>query len=110
MGSGDSKRQRPTLRFDSAQLARLARAAAPAVDPAHTPEPTAEPKLASGTRPPEAHRSRTATMHDPMTMALLAEVARTTRTVDFDLDKLEQALAEHDEAPQPSPHPHIKRR
>ncbi len=55
---------------------------------------------------------RTQTLHDPMTMALLAEVARNSRTQDFDPGSMPGA----EDEPVPVPdeaetvHPHVKRR
>ena len=61
--------------------------------------------------------SRTTTVSDPLTMALLAEVARSSRTVDFDPAELQAAqkaadeLDEHEEITKPEiVHPHVKRR
>lgn len=52
----------------------------------------------------EISESRTATLQDPLTMALLAEVARNAQTQDFDPTDLP---AEQD---RPVPHPNLKRR
>jgi hypothetical protein len=53
---------------------------------------------------------RTQTLQDPMTMALLAEVARNSRTQDFD----PASMPASEEAPVPDEaepvHPHVKRR
>lgn len=60
--------------------------------------------------------ARTTTVSDPMTMALLAEVARSSRTIELDPIKVEEAQKapisdEHDEVTKPEVvHPHIKRR
>jgi hypothetical protein len=65
MGSDDCHR-RPTLRFDSSELAELTRDA-----PAdHAPA-----------------RSRTETLPDPLTTELLAEVARRSKTLELELDE-----------------------
>ncbi len=48
--------------------------------------------------------SRTATVADPLTMALLAEVARNARTQEFEPDDLPAR------EPEPLPHPNLKRR
>ena len=53
---------------------------------------------------------RTQTLQDPMTMALLAEVARNSRTQDFDPGSMPAG----EDAPVPDEaetvHPHVKRR
>lgn len=51
---------------------------------------------------------RTQTLHDPMTMALLAEVARNSRTQDFDPASMLEEEPAPDEAE--TVHPHVKRR
>lgn len=114
----DPKHSRSTRRFDREQLAKLTREAGGDLD--------AEREWGDGPFAPDAPSdvvatSRTATMHDPLTMALLAEVARTSRTVDFDSDKIEGAtsMAEAADEPaagsggvptEPTAHPRIKRR
>jgi len=52
---------------------------------------------------------RTQTLQDPMTMALLAEVARNSRTQDFEPGQMPEAspAAEDDVE---TVHPHVKRR
>jgi hypothetical protein len=51
---------------------------------------------------------RTQTLQDPMTMALLAEVARNSRTQDFDPASMPTEAPVADEAE--TVHPHVKRR
>ena len=93
----DSKTPRPTVRLDRDELARLTRASGEGTGE----ELTAE---AGAVAVP-----RTSTLHDPLTMALLAEVARTSRTMDLDPEKLAEARAAADEPHQPA-HPNVKRR
>lgn len=112
MGEGnDNKHSRDTLRFDSATLANLTREAGL---PSQAP-------LADGIPADEAvdsiSSSRTATLHDPMTMALLAEAARSSQTIEVDPATIEAAIAQAEandpEAPsrQREPtHPHTLRR
>lgn len=90
-----TKDDRATREFDRDQLAKLARetrgeGAAPDVPQDETPS-----------------SPRTATVDDPMTMALLAEVARNSRTRDFDPAD-EEITAERE--PEPIVHPNLKRR
>jgi hypothetical protein len=113
------KRQPPrsTQKLDSAELARMARAS---TGDARDDEGVADEndwqdvEVAVGSQANVAPiAARTTTVADPMTMALLAEVARNSRTVDFDPDQLEdaQAAAEQDEITKPEvAHPHVKRR
>lgn len=60
--------------------------------------------------------ARTTTVSDPMTMALLAEVARSSQTMEIDPSKADEAQNtpvgdEHEEITKPEiVHPHIKRR
>ncbi len=59
--------------------------------------------------------ARTTTVSDPMTMALLAEVARASKTMEIDPIKIDEAKSttvdEHEEVTKPEVvHPHLKRR
>ena len=105
MGTGgDPKQPRVTREFDSETLAQLTRAAGG--EPADREPATAV--TAEPSEPPLV--PRTSTVHDPLTMALLAEVARTSRTVDLDPDKLEEAKAAAAAADASLVHPRVKRR
>ena len=56
---------------------------------------------------------RTSTLSDPLTSALLAEVARSSRTRDFDpqaFETEEETTAERDPMRADLPHPVLKRR
>jgi hypothetical protein len=62
--------------------------------------------------------SRVSTVDDPLTMAMLAEVARSSKTGDFDPIQLDEeqrkaqgaALTERGDPTPPRPHPRLKRR
>jgi hypothetical protein len=86
---GGNRNDRDTRSFDKEELAKLARASVDAVEPTQTEE---------------ISESRTATLSDPLTMALLAEVARNAQTQDFDPADLPKQEAE------PLAHPNLKRR
>ncbi len=67
-----------TKRFDSEKLARLSEQPVDAETEivevvAHGSEPT---RLAAGTEPPIDLRSRTTTVHDPLTTGVLAEITK----------------------------------
>ena len=111
MGKDDHKGQRTTRELDLSQLAAL------------TKQPLVEKRVASGTAPPlpddetdEAATpplpvvslSRTMTVDDPMTTAMLAEIARRTQTAELD-DELIEALLGKIDAGETS-HPHTRRR
>lgn len=106
MSTGDDKKHsRATQRFDSEKLAALTKEAGGTWRP---PVPTTDEDLAA---------SRTATVHDPMTMALLAEAARSSQTLEVDPATIEAAIAEAEAAaaaaaavPREQTHPNIKRR
>lgn len=111
MGTGDDrKHSRATQRFDTDKLATITKAAggtwhAPVVP---ATEAEAESLLAA---------SRTATVHDPMTMALLAEAARNSQTMEVDPASIEAAVADAEAAateptavPRERTHPNLKRR
>lgn len=105
----DPKHSRSTRRFDSDQLLKLTREAG-----ADSDRESADAPFAPDAPSDALAASRTATMHDPLTMALLAEAARTSRTVEIDPSKIERATAmaaaPEDVAVEPTAHPRIKRR
>jgi len=112
MSNGDDeKHSRATQRFDSERLAALTREAGGTWKaPVSATEAEAAAQLAA---------SRTSTVHDPMTMALLAEAARTSQTLEVDPASIEAALAEAEAAeaavaapaaPRERTHPNLKRR
>ena len=109
MGTRESKTPRPTVRLDRDELARLTRASGGSAGEEQTAAAGAveAPVSAAGSEPAPAV-NRTSTLHDPLTMALLAEVAPTSRTMDLDPEKLADAHAAADE-PHPA-HPNLKRR
>ena len=109
MAGVNDRRSRPTIPFDSQKLAKdseeleeleiVLAEDPPMVHPHVVPQPGA--RLASGTTPPQGTRpvaividddeqlpheprSRTTTVHDPMTTSVLAEVARRTKTIETD--------------------------
>lgn len=61
---------------------------------------------------PSVTVGRAATLHDPLTTGLLAEVARRTQTAEFDADVIELMLEsiDDDTAEPPVAHPHLQRR
>jgi len=106
MGKRDDIRGRSTREFDSARLAALTRKP--------KPEPQAEAKPDGDDRevqqidaPPEIALTRAATLDDPMTTGLLAEVARRSQTADFDEELIKEVLNKIDSN---KPHPHVRRR
>ena len=86
---GGNRNDRNTRSFEPEELERLARES---VDTEEQEPPQ---------RPPS--EGRATTVQDPLTMALLAEVARNARTQDF--DPADMPSEEHDLA-----HPNLKRR
>ena len=102
------RRPGPTKELARQELQRLARESTQPFEPgqgdaaAEVATPLAA--VADGSEPT---RSRTDTLHDPMTMALLAEVARNSRTIDLDPETLARVT---EEVASDAPHPHVKRR
>src|SRR5690242_10966586 len=92
-GVNDRRRSRATQKFGSQQLDELAKQAA-------KPDADAEgPRTPLGTTPPpDLLRSRTATIHDPLTTVVLAEVSRRARTIDLDPDDVRAAVDEDEDA------------
>jgi hypothetical protein len=118
MGKRDDIRGRSTREFDSARLAALTRkpmgTGAVAVEPKPEPEPQSDAKPEDTDRevqqidaPPEIALARAATLDDPMTTGLLAEVARRSQTADFDEELIKEVLNKIDSN---KPHPHVRRR
>ncbi|MBA3453461.1 MAG: hypothetical protein H0T42_10250 [Deltaproteobacteria bacterium] len=108
MSTGDdTKHSRETLRFDSATLAALKKVAG---DTWQQPVPATEAEALA-----LLAASRTATVDDPMTMAVLAETAR-SQAREVDPAAIEAAIAEAEAAAAPTPprreppHPNLKRR
>ena len=67
-------------------------------------KPTAPP-------PTPMARPRTATIDDPLTTQLLAEVARRAQTVDLDPESLAKLMnEEEEETTAENPHPHLRKR
>src|SRR5574337_1994919 len=109
MGEVNDRGSKPTKKFDSSELARLTapgplddadEALREWTDEPRTPHAHAKPiiaqgsRVAAGTAPPtgttapaDVQRSRTATVHDPFTTGLLAEVARRSQTAELSPDQ-----------------------
>jgi hypothetical protein len=87
MGEGDKRQSKRVVRYTSRDLARLSKHQAPS--PAEWDE-----KVASGApKDAEAARiSRTATLDDPLTTSLLAEVARRSMTIEVSPDQIDEAV------------------
>jgi hypothetical protein len=101
-GSGSRNKAKATQRFDSEKLAKLTRKVA---DDAAAPPPPAEPAPAPA--PPIA-MPRAMTVEDPITTQLLAEIARTSETVELDEDMIDDVVDKLGDAEKP--HPHTRRR
>ena len=91
-----NRNDRDTRDLDQEELARLARESVEVVEIVSKP-PVDDSDISS---------SRTTTLQDPMTMALLAEVARNARTQDFDPADMPTEKPEAEQLP----HPNLKRR
>jgi len=87
----EKRNDRDTRNLDPTELAKLARESVEAVEPVDEDE-----AAVIGSRAP--------TLQDPLTAALLAEVARNCQTQDFDPADILKADAE------PLAHPNLKRR
>ncbi|MBC7976679.1 MAG: hypothetical protein H7138_17030 [Myxococcales bacterium] len=88
MGDGDQRLSKRVVRFDSRDLARISKRLAPS-------EAEWDANIASAAGAPKdadaARISRTATLDDPLTTSLLAEVARRSMTVDVSPDQIDEA-------------------
>jgi len=97
MGKRDDRKSRTTREFDSARLAALTKEQLAEVQP----QPNATPE-----EPPIIGRA--ATIDDPMTTGLLAEVARRSQTADFDEELVKEVLSKVDSGE--TNHPHTRKR
>ena len=88
-------RDRSTRELDPQELGRLVKQ-------------TGEQAVVAEEQDESPSSPRTQTLQDPMTMALLAEVARNSRTQDFDPASMPEAEPVPDDAE--TVHPHVKRR
>src|SRR5690242_5133045 len=108
----DPKHSKPTRTFERKELADLT-----AASKGDAVEELSD-SLARGTdrnrapadaEPAAPSLGRTQTLSDPLTMALLAEVARNSQTMDLDPEKLSEVVPPDEDAA-PDVHPHLKRR
>lgn len=112
----DPKHSKSTRTFDRGQLAKLTAATRPqdaevAFEDIDEAVEAAPDKVAQGSAPTQRPAiGRVDTISDPMTMALLAEVARNSQTTEFDPAQIAEAMKPPQPAPGDVPHPHIKRR
>jgi hypothetical protein len=88
-------RDRSTRELDAQELGRLVKQ-------------TGEQAVVAQEQEDSPSSPRTQTLQDPMTMALLAEVARNSRTQDFDPESMPEDAKVPVEAD--TVHPHVKRR
>ncbi len=98
-----NRNDRDTRSFEKEELAKLARDSVEVVESVERSS-TEINEINEINEISEISESRVATLHDPLTMALLAEVARNAQTQDFDPADLPKTDAE------PLAHPNLKRR
>ena len=99
MGKRDDTRSRPTKEFDSAKLAALTKEQLTEAEAKRVVLPEGTEDVSLG---------RTATLDDPMTTGLLAEVARRSQTSEFDDDTIKDVLEKISSGE--TNHPHTRRR
>ena len=88
MGEGDKRQSKRVVRYDSRDLARISKQQVPT-------EAEWDAKIAAGA-PSDvtaAQIARTATLDDPLTTSLLAEVARRSMTVEVSPEQIDEAQA-----------------
>jgi hypothetical protein len=88
MGEGDSRHSKRAVRYDSRELARLSKQHVPT-----EAEWDAKVAAAAPTAADLAAMARTATLDDPLTTSLLAEVARRSQTVEVSPEQVDEARA-----------------
>lgn len=85
MGEGDQRRFKRNARYDTRELARLSGRTGVKAEP----EPRPPERTARGSDPPMT--SRTATLDDPLTTSLLAEVVRRSMTIEVLPEQIDEA-------------------
>jgi hypothetical protein len=106
MGKRDDTKSRRTREFDSARLAALTREQAAEAEAQAQSE--VQQIAAAAAEQQDISVARAATLDDPMTTGLLAEVARRSQTTDFDDDLIKEVLTKIDSGE--TSHPHTRRR
>ena len=96
MGEGDKRQSKRVVRYDSRDLARITKQQVPT-------EAEWDAQFAAGASPDgtrdltkdatAAQISRTATLDDPLTTSLLAEVTRRSMTVEVSPEQVDEARA-----------------
>lgn len=87
MGEGDKRNSRRTAKYDSRELARISKKLVPT-------EAEWDEKIAAGALKgldPGAV-ARTATLDDPLTTSLLAEIARRSKTIEVSPEQIDEAM------------------
>jgi hypothetical protein len=108
MGKRDDIMPRRTREFDSARLAALTEEqAAEAVADIEAREREVQ-QIAAPDELDDISFARTATLDDPMTTGLLAEVTRRSQTTEFDEDLIKDVVNKLDAGE--TTHPHTRRR
>jgi hypothetical protein len=87
MGEGDKRSSRRTTKYESRELAQLSKKHVPTE--AEWDEKVAASALKVSDPMPVA---RTATLDDPLTTSLLAEVARRSRTIEVSPEQIDEAI------------------
>lgn len=104
MGKRDDSTPRTTREFDSARLAALTKQPLSDKPSSNKVDPA---EVAHDDVPPITF-ARAATIDDPLTTGLLAEVARRSQTAEFDEDLIAEVLEKIDSGD--TNHPHTRRR
>jgi hypothetical protein len=86
MGEGDKRNSRRSAKYDSRELARLSKKLVPT-------EAEWDEKVAAGAlkQADLQTAARTATLDDPLTTSLLAEVARRSKTIEVSPEQIDEA-------------------
>jgi hypothetical protein len=100
MGEVDKRNPRRSVKYDSRDLARLSR-------PHVATEAEWDEKVAASTLKVSDVQpvARTATLDDPLTTSLLAEIARRSRTIEVSPEQIDEAVDLEPGAPDPSDDP-----
>ena len=108
MGKRDDTKSRRTREFDSARLAALTREQVAEAEAETETQREVQQIAAAAAAEQDISVGRAATLDDPMTTGLLAEVARRSQTADFDEELVKEVLSKANTGA--TNHPHTRRR
>jgi hypothetical protein len=103
MGEGDKRNSKRSVKYDSRELARISKKHVPTEAEWDEKVAAGASSTPNGLDPRSV--ARTATLDDPLTTSLLAEIARRSRTIEVSPEQIDEATDIEPCAPDPSDGP-----